>query len=50
MPDADFSSWTPFSHITDKLMAWTTGAESVESGTIFRVTTEQSKTTFAPVV
>lgn len=50
MPDADFGSWTPLDDICHKLEAWTNGSEPVQSGAIFRVVTEQFKTSFTPVL
>ncbi|KAJ3319327.1 hypothetical protein HDU76_000589 [Blyttiomyces sp. JEL0837] len=49
MPDADFSSWTPLTDLSGKIIAWSSGAEDVVSGTLFKVVTKDFKTEFVAV-
>ncbi|KAI8805153.1 hypothetical protein BJ742DRAFT_821229 [Cladochytrium replicatum] len=48
-PDADYSTWTPLSEIADKFLAWATGKESPENGSLVKIQTEDNKTYWTPV-
>ncbi|KAI8929152.1 dihydropteridine reductase-like protein [Entophlyctis helioformis] len=50
MADADTSTWTPLDDISSKFLAWAESKEAVDSGSLFRLVTANSKTDFVPVI
>ena len=50
MQGADTSTWTSLDTIAAKFLLWAEGKEMLQSGSLFRLVTQNSTTEFVPVV
>jgi dihydropteridine reductase len=46
MSDADTSTWTPMPEIAKQILDWINGDAPVQSGGLYKIVTEHSKTNF----